>query len=213
MPVSVAYQSDGRIAGRIVDANGLPASKVSVSAFPSRFTTKNEYPEVSMQTKITDTDGRYEIGPLPSGEYQVGVNVEWPAGLESPYPPTYFPGVVMRAQAETITVREGEMRRANFVLPQELARCHGPRARRLSRRNAGTQRQRGPRRGSCQRRLCHSYRSIRLVHAYWAERIYLLRAGVVLHLTRKQRVSGNHPLAYRRASDRREAGSEESLAR
>jgi hypothetical protein len=86
--VSVTYQSDGRIAGRIVDANGLPASKVSVSAFPSTFTTKKEYPEVSMQTTITDADGRYEIGPLPPGEYQVGVNVEWGPRLDSPYPPT-----------------------------------------------------------------------------------------------------------------------------
>ena len=121
VPVSVAYQSDGRIAGRIVDASGLPASKIRVSAFPSKFTTKKDYPEVSMESKVTDADGRFEIGPLPPGEYQVGVNVEWPARLESPYPPTYFPGVVRRAEAETITVREGEMRRANFVLPQKLA--------------------------------------------------------------------------------------------
>lgn len=121
VPVSVAYQSDGRIGGRIVNANGLAASRVWVSVFPSKFTTKKEYPEVSMQMKLTDTDGRYEIGPLPPGDYQVGVNVEWPASPESPYPPTYFPGVVNRAQAETITVREGEMHRANFVLPQKLA--------------------------------------------------------------------------------------------
>jgi Carboxypeptidase regulatory-like domain len=122
VPVYVSYQSDGRISGRIADASGRPARKVSVSAFPSKFTTKKEYPEVSMQTKITDADGRYEIGPLPPGNYRVGVNVEWPARLESPYPPTYFPGVVDRAQAETITVREGEVHRANFVLPQTLAR-------------------------------------------------------------------------------------------
>ena len=108
--------------GRIVDANGLPASSVSVSAFPSTFTTKNEYPEVSMQTMITDADGRYEIGPLPPGQYQVGVNVEWGPRLDSPYPPTYHPGVITRAQAETITLREGEMHRANFVLPRKLAR-------------------------------------------------------------------------------------------
>jgi hypothetical protein len=122
VPVSVAYQSDGRIGGRIVDANGLPAGKVWVSVFPSEFTTKKEYPEVSMQTKITDANGRYEIGPLPPGDYQVGVNVEWPARLESPYPPTYFPGVVARVQAETITIREGDVRSANFVLPRKLAR-------------------------------------------------------------------------------------------
>ena len=77
------------IAGRIVDADGLPAGKVSVSAFPSSFTTKKEFPEVSMQTMITDADGRYEIGPLPPGEYQVGVNVEREPRLDSPYPPTY----------------------------------------------------------------------------------------------------------------------------
>ena len=121
IPVSVAYQSDGRLEGRIVNANGLPAGKIWVSVFPSKFTTKKEYPEVSMQMKLTDADGRYEIGPLPPGDYHVGVNVEWPASLESPYPPTYFPGVVNRAEAETITVREGEMRRANFALPRKLA--------------------------------------------------------------------------------------------
>jgi hypothetical protein len=89
---------------------------------PEQVHHEEGYPEVSMQTKITDADGRYEIGPLPPGDYQVGVNVEWPATLESPYPPTYFPGVVWRAEAETVTVRAGEMRRANFVLPQKLAR-------------------------------------------------------------------------------------------
>jgi 5-hydroxyisourate hydrolase-like protein (transthyretin family) len=122
VPVSVVYQSNGRIAGRIVDASGLPASEVRVAVFPSTFTTKKDYPEVSIETKVTDADGRYEIGPLPPGEYHVGVNVEWPARLESPYPPTYFPGVVRREEAETITVREGEMRRANFVLSQKLVR-------------------------------------------------------------------------------------------
>jgi hypothetical protein len=75
-----------------------------------------------MQTGITDADGRYEIGPLPPGEYQVGVNVEWPARLEFPYPPTYFPGVVSRAQAGTIIVGDGEKHGANFVLPEKLAR-------------------------------------------------------------------------------------------
>ena len=42
--------------------------------------------------------------------------------LEFPYPPTYHPGVLTRAQAETITVGEGEMRRANFVLPSKRTR-------------------------------------------------------------------------------------------
>jgi len=122
VPVSVAYQSNGRIAGRIVDASGLPLSKVSVSAFPSEFTTKKEYPDASIETKLTDAYGRYEIGPLPPGQYQVGVNVERPPSLEAPYPPTYHPGVLTRAEAETITVRDGEMRRANFVLPKKLTR-------------------------------------------------------------------------------------------
>ena len=118
--VSVTYQSNGRIAGRIVGANGLPASNVSVSAFPSTFTTKEDYPEVSMQTRSTDADGRYEIGPLPPGEYQVGVNVEWGPRLDAPYPPTYHPGVLTRTQAESITLREGELHQTNFVLPHKL---------------------------------------------------------------------------------------------
>ena len=122
VPVSISYQSNGRIVGRIVDANGRPVSKVSVSAVPRMFTTKKEYPEASMQTKRTDADGRYEIGPLPPGEYHVGVNVEWPPFLEWPYPPTYHPGVLSRVDAETIAVREGEMRRANFMLPRTLSR-------------------------------------------------------------------------------------------
>jgi hypothetical protein len=122
VPVSVSYQSNGRILGRIVDPSGRPVSKVPVSAFPRMFTSKKEYPEASLQTTRTDADGRYEIGPLPPGEYHVGVNVEWPPILEWPYPPTYHPGVLSRAGAETITVHEGEMRRANFTLPRTLSR-------------------------------------------------------------------------------------------
>jgi Carboxypeptidase regulatory-like domain len=121
-PASVTYQSNGRVAGRIVDADGLPVSKVPVSAFPRAFTTKKDYPDASIETRRTDADGHFEIGPLPPGEYHVGVNVEWPAGLDSPYPPTYFPGVLARAQAETIALGEGEMRRADFVLPRTLTR-------------------------------------------------------------------------------------------
>ena len=56
------------------------------------------------------------------GSIHVGVNVEWPPILEWPYPPTYHPGVLSRAEAETISVREGEMRRANFMLPSTLSR-------------------------------------------------------------------------------------------
>jgi hypothetical protein len=120
VPLGLAYTSNGRIEGRIVDARGLPASKVSVSAFPSRFTTKRDYPEASLQSKATDADGRFEIGPLPPGDYHVAVNFEWPPRLESPYPPTYYPGVLARADAVTITLRDGDRRRANFVLPSRL---------------------------------------------------------------------------------------------
>jgi carboxypeptidase family protein len=120
LPVSISYEPNGRIAGRIVDDNGLPARKVFVSVFPSGFTTKQEYPLVSMQTKLTDAEGRYEIGPLPPGDYQVGVNVEVEPSLQSPYARTYYPGVLVRAKAETISVDAGEVRRANFALPQKL---------------------------------------------------------------------------------------------
>jgi 5-hydroxyisourate hydrolase-like protein (transthyretin family) len=121
-PVSIRYRSNGRITGRIVDANGLPARDVRVSAFPSRFTTKADYPNLRMETTDTDKDGRYEIGPLPPGEYQLGVNVESPPRPELPYPTTYFPGVPTRAEAGTVVLHEGEIGRANFVLPPKLAR-------------------------------------------------------------------------------------------
>ncbi len=120
VPVSITYQPNGRIAGRIVDVGGLAVAGAWVSTVPRQFTTKREFPDVSIQSNRTDADGRYEIGPLPPGEYQVGVNVERAPTLDSPFPTTYSPGVPARAQAETIALAEGERHLADIALPERL---------------------------------------------------------------------------------------------
>lgn len=120
--VGMGLTSNGRIAGRVVDAAGRPVARAPVRAYPKAYTNRSDFPNASLAGGAhTDAAGRYQIGPLPPGEYVLGVNTDWGPQLHVPFAATWYPGVPARSNALTITVGEGtEQKNVDLVLSAKL---------------------------------------------------------------------------------------------
>ncbi|MBL8206761.1 MAG: hypothetical protein JNM09_21190 [Blastocatellia bacterium] len=123
-------QPDNRIRGRVVDADGKIPKKVELVLINARpkdgdqtepdevakeyFDPKNEW----------NKDGRFEFGwsdTLEPGEYLLGVNIIDTPDDDSPYAPTYYPGVKDRAQSTVLKVGLGTViEDIVFQLPPKL---------------------------------------------------------------------------------------------
>ena len=129
---------NGRISGRVFDADGNPVSGLGVVMLPRSGWTINWYAE-------TDAEGRYKASSIPAGEYLVGINVrgkprsiepaELPRDFLCPncviivddlftdeqaraYPRVFYPGVFQTAKAERVLISPGqEVRDIDFRLP------------------------------------------------------------------------------------------------
>ncbi|HEV2883413.1 MAG TPA: carboxypeptidase regulatory-like domain-containing protein [Pyrinomonadaceae bacterium] len=135
----VFYVGDnGRISGRVLDAEGNPVSGLGVVMLPLTGWASNWYAK-------TDQEGRYKASSLPAGQYMVGINVrglprsvhsaELPRDFlcpncftivsnlradeqASPYPRMFYPGVFQTAKAERLLLSPGqELRDVDFRLP------------------------------------------------------------------------------------------------
>jgi len=98
---------NGRINGRVVDADGLPVANILVSLVEPGADIK-DYP---IKLERTETDGSFSFSSVPRGSYQIAVNQsEWvePKDPSSAYPSSFYPGVVDRRHAKTIDVGVGE---------------------------------------------------------------------------------------------------------
>jgi hypothetical protein len=65
-----------------------------------------------------DEDGKFDIWPLPPGEYFVGVNITSSPSADEPFPPTYYPGVTLKNAAQVVYLSEGQVKELELVLPQ-----------------------------------------------------------------------------------------------
>lgn len=120
---------NGRISGRVADANGEPAARVAINLIHITVTGEmrggeNEIDE-SMITR-TDEAGNYHFRGLPPGRYLIGVRLDRNISGDRPeaaYPRTYYPGVPTRKQAVVVALDKGEsVTGRNFQLPPRIAR-------------------------------------------------------------------------------------------
>jgi hypothetical protein len=98
---SFTVQSNGRISGRITDAEGKPAKEMKVDL------VKADDPEKGWAA-WTDANGKYEFRMVQPGRYFLGINLEWAPDDKYPYPRMYYPAVAEETSAKVLLVGDGE---------------------------------------------------------------------------------------------------------
>jgi len=118
--VELIIRPDGRVSGKIVDSEGLPAARKKVeliSADPPK-----EHVHRFGLWAHADQEGHYEFELVPPGRYLLGINIDWAPSRGNPYPPTYYPGVADSPEAQVVVMGEGtRMERFDIMLPPKLA--------------------------------------------------------------------------------------------
>jgi 5-hydroxyisourate hydrolase-like protein (transthyretin family) len=111
---------NGRVAGRVVDAEGNPVVYIEVRLVSADVDEVHRaFSERGMDN--TDNEGRFEIEQMPPGRYLLGVNLENRPDHEHPYPRTYYPGVAARVEATVIEIGLGQKQSVRELrLPSRL---------------------------------------------------------------------------------------------
>lgn len=104
--VDVTCELNGRISGKVMDSQGLPAPKVEVQIV-RRSETKNGIPS-PIERAETDVTGGYDVKRLPPGEYLIGLRFDGLTSQDRAFPRIYHPGVKDPSQATIINLEEGE---------------------------------------------------------------------------------------------------------
>lgn len=116
--VDFDLQPTTRIKGRVkLPISGSKLS-VEVEAIPTSLHKLNQF---SGKTDFIDDGGKFDLWPLPPGDYYVGVNINSSPKADSPFPPTYYPGVLKQSTAQVVHVANGEVKELELNVP-ELAK-------------------------------------------------------------------------------------------
>ena len=104
---SVSYNvaDNGRVSGRVLDAEGRPVPRIMISLIDPASDAKDNITAVR-----TDEEGRFNLSSVPAGRYLIAVNNQRFPDPQDPtlaYPPVFYPGVVDQPNAEVITVGTG----------------------------------------------------------------------------------------------------------
>jgi hypothetical protein len=115
--VPVMLQLDRVVTGRILGKDGLPAAGVTIEAVPRRPRNENDLP-FPVDSSKTDTNGRYELRGLTTGDYYLGVSLGRTPSIENPYTRWFYPGTEDPAAAILVHVSDRPEKQAyDFALP------------------------------------------------------------------------------------------------
>ena len=99
---------NGHVSGRVVNADGEPVARILVGLVdPGALNPK----ENQVKLDRTDNEGNFKFAAVPRGRYLIAVNhtrFPEPNDPTRSYPPTFYPGVIDKEQAQAITVGAGE---------------------------------------------------------------------------------------------------------
>lgn len=102
-----------RIRGHVSVPETNDKLSLEVVAIPTSLKKLNQF---SGKWDFIDEKGRFDLWPLPPGDYYVGVNINSSPKAESPFPPTYYPGVTDKVAAKIVHVAEGEVKELELPL-------------------------------------------------------------------------------------------------
>lgn len=107
--VTYHVTDNGRLTGRVFDAEGQPIPRIMISLIDPASDPKKD----SIKLERTDEEGRFNLSAVPPGRYLIAVNHYRFGDPNDPtlaYPAVFYPGVVDQPNAEVITLAAGEKR-------------------------------------------------------------------------------------------------------
>ena len=104
----VGVFTNAGISGIVRRSDGTPAKDVEldlIDADPGYLSRTNHAPSIK-----TGSQGEFSLTNLPSGRFLLGVNIEESSRYPDQTPPSYYPGVAARGDAEVIELGPNEVR-------------------------------------------------------------------------------------------------------
>lgn len=105
--ISFLLQPNTRIRGHLSLPSGFESKTIEVVAIPTHITKVNQF---SGKWSFTDEKDRFDLWPLPPGDYYVGVNINSSPKADAPFPPTYYPGVTRQSDASVVHIDLAEIK-------------------------------------------------------------------------------------------------------
>lgn len=102
--VNLYLESNARISGRVLNAQGLPVAKaqiVIIQADKERYQGYADYAH-------TDEEGSYSFKLIPEGRYVLQMRYDGLSSQNRPFPVMYYPGTLDKSQARVFTIKEGD---------------------------------------------------------------------------------------------------------
>ena len=112
------------ISGRILDSQGQPVSRASVSAYQLRYPDGRQTWNAPV-SRITNDRGEFRLFGLAPGEYFIGATPRSREALTASATETYFPGSTNPSQAKPFRITDGsDVQDVNFILQMPSERTY-----------------------------------------------------------------------------------------